>query len=62
MTDSKVNLDDNSARELFGHAIQPLEDLATQYIKEVLKICDHLFSVSYHDNSHYALNKKQNKE
>jgi len=47
LIDSKLNLDDNSARELFGRATQPLEDLATLYIENVLKISDNLFSVSY---------------
>ena len=34
--DSEINLDDSSARKLFGHAVQPLEDLARRYIKNVL--------------------------
>jgi len=59
MIDSEINLDDNSARKLFGHAAQPLENLATRYIENKLEISDHLFSISYHGNSHYALNKRQ---
>ena len=49
--DSKINLDDNSARELFGQATQPLEDLATRYIENELEISDSLFSVSFFENS-----------
>ncbi len=51
LVDSELNLDDNSARELFGHATQPLEDLATLYIEGVLQISDSIFSVSSYANS-----------
>jgi len=49
MIDSEINLDDNSARELFGHATQPLQDLATRYIENMLEISDNLFSISFHN-------------
>lgn len=61
MTDSEINLDDNSAKMLFGHAAKPLEDLATFYIEEALEISDNLFSVSYHKNSQYAYEKSNKK-
>lgn len=55
--DSELNLDEDSARRLFGYAVTPLEDLATLYIKTVLGVDDHILSRSYSKNSQYALQK-----
>ncbi len=46
ITDSEINLDDMSARNIFRYATQPLEILADYYIRKELGISDHIFSVS----------------
>lgn len=49
--DSEMNLDEDSARLLFGYAVNLLEALATQYIKTVLNVSDHILSSGYSKNS-----------
>lgn len=56
--ESQYNLDNDPSEQLFRYAAQPLEDLATKYIKEILDVDDHLLSRSYSLNSRYAAEKQ----